>query len=495
MSARRLYSVRLLAPIAILISGASLSLAEDPQLDPIASAPGVLTDSLGIATEAPTETYELPGSLPACNLLPEYLLSGELFSVEPEVQNDGETNHYIVRSPLGDAEAAGREALEQAIQDIRALDLLKASRKRTGAAVGFNEGVKSLAGAPYRNVKRVVFNPLYAVKAVPTEIIDYAGKIASVHDLVTDGPVVFVRRSVGIDGARNDLARRLRVDSNTENEALRDEIKRVGWGVWMGGVVPEVSDGYVDLTYDLSTEVGDLGDGNLGRAVDAIRREVLPRSARRLLKKLDVSKMLSKSFRENPNYKGRMRENMAAALLAMPDTEGRTEYIIWANTVKNPGEARRAVQLAQVMAVSNAANEPITRIWRSGDVLEFQMKNGDVVAPVLYDYLIWSESAYRRVAAATGLKEEVAPGRAIAIWTAGDVSPRVREGLAGMGCTIRTDVDRDFPAFERPRKGLQRLEQRYDRRVEDPVKEEVTEQLLPERDRRLELPPLGPVTR
>lgn len=442
--------------------------------------------------EAPGVAYEMPGTLRADELLPAYLLSGELFTVDPEVRNDGETNHYVVRSPLGDGKAAGRDELEETIQEIRALDLLQESSKRSGAVVGFNQGVKSLAVSPYRNVKRVAFNPLYAIEAVPTEIVDYAGKIATVSDLVKYGPRVFIRRSLGIDGARNDLARRLRVDNDTDNEALRKEINRVGWGVWAGGVVPEIGDGYADLTIDLSTEVGDLGDGNLGRAVDAIRREAFPRSARRLLKKMDVPKDLSKSFRENTHYKGRMRESMASALLAMPDTEGRSEYIAWADGVKNAAEARHAVRLAQVMAVSSASEEPITRIRRRGEVLAFETEKGDVVVPVLFDHLIWSEPASRHMDVAAGLKGEIAPANAMAIWSAGEVSPRVREVLAARGFALRTNVDQAYAAFERPRKGLGALEQRYERRVEEPVKDEMQER-LPERDRRLELAPLGPV--
>lgn len=474
--------VRSLAPILVLIGGAILCPVFDAQGEPSEAA----------MAGAPGSAYEIPGTLRAEELLPAYLLSGELFTVDPEVLNDGETNYYVVHSPLGDGRAAGREELEQTIQEVRALDLLRESSKRSGALVGFNQGVKSLAVSPYRNVKRVAFSPLYAIEAVPTEIADYAGKIATVSDLVKYGPRVFIRRSLGIDGARNDLARRLRVDNDTDNEALRKEINRVGWGVWAGGVVPEIGDGYADLTIDLSTEVGDLGDGNLGRAVDAIRREAFPRSARRLLKKMDVPRDLSKSFRENAHYKGRMRESMASALLAMPETEGRSEYIAWADGVKHPGEARHAVRLAQVMAVSNASEEPITRIRRRGAVLAFETKKGDVVVPVLFDHLIWSEPASRLLDTAEGLKEEIAPGKAMAIWSAGEVSPKFREALAARGCALRTNVDQAYSAFERPRKGLGVLEQRYERRVEEPVKDEVMGR-LPERDRRLELAPLGPV--
>lgn len=483
---------RRMAGLIALFLGLTPGLWTAAFADVIPEIPSVAVATPAGVVPAVDEAYETPGILRAEDLLPDYLLSGDLFYVEPEVRNDGETNHYVVRSALGDAEVAGQDELAQAIQEIRALDLLNDASKRTGATVGFNQGVKSLATSPYRNVKRVVFNPLYAIEAVPTEIADYAGKIATVSDLFKYGPVVFVRRSVGIDGARKDLAKRLGVDSGTDNEALQEEIKRVGWGVWVGGIVPKVGDGYLDLSIDLSTEVGDLGEGNLGRAVDAIRREVYPRAAWRLLKKLDVPKDLSKSFRDNPNYHGRMCENLATALLTMEKTEGRIEFVAWANSAKNESEARQAVRLAQVMAVGNAVEEPIARIRSRGDVLLFETEYGKAVSLLPFDYLIWSASAADHVQRAEDLKGEIAPNAPLEIWATGEVSPRFRDAMTEQGHTVRTNLDEAYPRFERPRQGLGGLEQQYERRVEEPIKDDITDRLPVQRKQRLALAPLGP---
>ena len=344
---------------------------------------------LGIAAAG---GYESPPVLNVVDLLPDYLQSGPEFSVDEAVQNDGETNHYVIRSPLGDVEVAGRDALEEAIQELRAIAYLREHRMRAGAAVGFNQGVKKVVSAPYHKVKRVVFNPLYAVEAVPSEIADYAGRIATVGDLFKYGPRVFVRRSLGIDGARKQLARRLHVDDDTENAALQAEIRRIGWGVWLGGLAPEIGEGYIDLGYDLSTEVGNLGEGNLGRAVSALRREVFPRAARHMLRGMDVSKEVTRAFVEHPHYSGRMREAIATALVTMEETAGREAYVAWAMTVEDGVEARRAVRLAQVMALHHAGTEPIARIQHEDAVLLFAMSSG-AVAPFIQDYLIWSEAA------------------------------------------------------------------------------------------------------
>ncbi|MCF6286719.1 MAG: hypothetical protein L3K26_16225 [Candidatus Hydrogenedentes bacterium] len=452
---------------------------------------GVTLHAHGEISDAPVGAFEESLVLRAEDLLPGYLLSGDVFAVESEVRNDGETNHYMVRSPLGDVKAAGRDELERSIQELRVLALLRETRKRTGAAVGFNQGMKGMLAEPYRKVKRVVFDPLYALEAVPGELLDYAGKFATVGDLFKRGPRVFIRRSLGIDGARKTLAKRLHVDESTDNDALRKEIHRVGWGVWAGGLFPEIGEGYVDLGYDLSVEVGDLGEGNLGRALAEVRREVVPRTARRMLKKMNVPKDLITSFRKHPQFSGRMRENIAVALRTMKETEEREAFIAWSLTLETEREARQALRLAQLMAVYNALEKPVTDIWSGEGQLLFKMENDVVVSPLLHDYLLWSEDAAKGMILAAALKQERAPDTALEVWSLGEVSSRTHKALSEQGYAVRTNVDEAFPAFERPRKGLKRVRQRYERRVEAPIRETLREQLRPHRKQRLILVPLG----
>jgi len=457
------------------------------QLSPVVFAG---TAETGGGVSAGAIEFEEPPVLHAPDLLPDYLLAGEVFTVEVEVRNDGEANHYVVRSPLGDLDARGRHELERAIQELRALALLQDTQKRTGAIVGFNQGMKKFASAPYNKVKRMVFNPLYAIEAVPREIISYAGKVATVSDVVKYGPRVFIRRSLGIDSAREALARRLGVDEETDHAALREEINRVGWGVWMGGLAPTIAEGSLDLDYDLAIQVGDQGHGNLGRAVNVVRREVFPPTARRMLRKMDVPKPTIKAFRSHPHFSGRMREHIAYALRAMEETENREAFIVWANSMDSKVEARQAVRLAQVMAIHHATKEEVELILSDGTILMFETSD-EAVVPLLYDYLIWSPTAADRLARAEALKAEHAPDSAMAVWMMGDVSPRLREVLDDQDIAVRTEVDRDYGKFDRPRKGLKKLEQQYERRVEDPIKEKVRKRLSSGEPKRLTLEPLG----
>ncbi|MBX3178631.1 MAG: hypothetical protein KF886_14825 [Candidatus Hydrogenedentes bacterium] len=477
----RIAELRRRAPLALIfVLGLAPGAWAQGQPDPGTGAPALEGD------------YETPPVLNAADLLPEYLLTGELFTVDPEVRNDGATNHYVIRSPLGDAEALGKDALIVAIQELRALDLLQDTPKRTGALVGFNYSMKQLASAPYRKLKRVVFDPLYAIEAVPSEIADYAGKLAAAGDLFEYGPRVYIRRSLGIDGARKLLARRLNVDDDTDNAALRDELRRVGWGVWMGGLVPEVGDAYVDITYDLSTEVGNIGDGNLGRAVAALRKDVFPRTARRMLRKIDVPRGMIQEFRNHPHFSGRMREGVAEALRAMPGVADRAAFVDWANTIDSAEYARTAVRLAQVLALHHNGAEPLERLQHWDGVLVFEIEDGPVVAPMIQDYLIWTREADIHFSMASEMGRDFAPDAPFAVWTMGDFSPRLKHELAARDVAFRVEVDEDYGRFVRQRKGLGRLEQRYEDRIANPIKQQVRERLDTEGRQRLTLPPLGP---
>jgi len=436
-------------------------------------------------------TFESPPELNAADLLPDYLLMGDGYAVDEVVLNDGQRNRYIVRSSLGDVNAEGRDDLVRVIQEIRATNYLREHSIRAGATVGFNQGVKQVAAAPYNKVKQVVFNPLYAIEAVPGEIIDYASKAASVSDLIKYGPRVFVRRSLGIDGARKDLARRLNVSSRTDSEALQEEIRRVGWGVWLGGIAPDVGEGLFDLEFDLSTEVGNLGHGNLGRAVAALRREVLPRSARRILKKMDVPKKVIKTFLAHPHFDGQLREDLATALSALPDTEDRTAFVSWAMGAQDKIEALEIVGLAQVMALHNAEVEPVLWIRSEGEVLLFGTPSV-IVVPCVHDYLIYSESVGGQIAKARTMVDKAAPGQSVAFWTLGEYSPRLQEALASEGYMFRMDVDSDYPVFERPHKGMKRLERRFEQKVEEPIEDAMRESFYPDTRPRLFLELPGP---
>ncbi len=435
-------------------------------------------------------TFERAGTLSAPELLPPYLLSGPEYVVEDDVYNDGETNHYTIRSPLGDLSAAGRDELEARIQELRALSLLLDTKPRTGAMVGFNQGLKRVVMSPYKTVKRVAFNPLYAVEAVPGELVDYAGKIASVTDLVKEGPRVFIRRSLGIDGARKSLARRLQVDSQTDHEALRAEIRRVGWGIWMGELVPNMGEQYIDLELDLSTQIGSVGEGNLGRAVSALRREVFPRAARRMLRRMDVSKEETQAFRYHPYYTGRMREHLAVALRTMKETENRPDFITWANTATSMYTANQMVRFSQVFAVHHAEKSPVRAFHANGDILLIEMAEGRMVLPLTQDYLIWNGAAEEHITSAKALVAEGGTDMPLDVWSTGSVSPRFNTELAALGHAVHIEVDRSAESFAPPKRGLGRLEEHYERHVEDPIRNRMPKRMKENRNQRLVLEPL-----
>lgn len=150
------------------------------------------------------------------------------------------------------------------------------------------------------------------------------------------------------------------------------------------------------------------------------------------------------------------------------------------------------VRLAQVLAVHHASVGPIVRFHQGDGVLLLESADNTVVTPLVHDYFIWGVESDQFVTKAATLQQAVVPGAGLEIWSLGALSPRLQAALVERGYGIRTHVGEDYPNFERPRKGLKRLEQRYERRVEDPLRDRARRQFgIPQRER-LVLQPLGP---
>jgi hypothetical protein len=142
------------------------------------------------------------------------------------------------------------------------------------------------------------------------------------------------------------------------------------------------------------------------------------------------------------------------------------------------------------MALHDRDRAAITRLMHREGVLAFETAGGVFVVPLLQDYLLWTPESDARVRLAAQMHGDAA-GTAPEVWSLGDFSPRMREELAARGFDVQSDVDSGYGRFERPRKGLGRLEQRYERALEDPVKASFAADADRGKPRRLVLPPLG----
>ncbi|MEA2094107.1 MAG: hypothetical protein U9P11_06050, partial [Pseudomonadota bacterium] len=76
-----------------------------------------------IAAEQPLQ--KTPLTLSAADVLPKAMLSGEGYSVNSKVTNDGFQNTYSLKTDYGNFSVTGNQALRARIQEIRATKALE----------------------------------------------------------------------------------------------------------------------------------------------------------------------------------------------------------------------------------------------------------------------------------------------------------------------------------------------------------------------------------
>ncbi len=178
-----------------------------------------------------------PLELAASDFLPESVLSGEGYTVEKRVANDGVQNTYTVKSDYGVHTVTGTDELLARIQEIkatRALKKLEGSDEFKDAAkrsvTGLVEGGKALWDAPVETSKS-------AAKGVGR----WLGSIG--HSITSDDPHQdnAFETLVGYDVAKRGYAVAMGVDPYTDFEPFQERLGEVARAASAGALVTSMA--------------------------------------------------------------------------------------------------------------------------------------------------------------------------------------------------------------------------------------------------------------
>jgi hypothetical protein len=198
----------------------------------------VLTARLAFAESATTD-FETPPALPAEQLAPLSLISGNGFHVENPVSTDGLMAHFIIRSNVGSFPAISVEMLRIRVAELPAIEeLTKTSKTKV-----FAQSLAINAARPISAAGQMVLHPVDTVKGLPagvgrffgrvglgaqkikqaaTEPEDASGAEKAVNTAARTGQAT--RDVFGYEQERRELAKRLHVDPYTTNPVLSKQL-------------------------------------------------------------------------------------------------------------------------------------------------------------------------------------------------------------------------------------------------------------------------------
>jgi len=373
--------------------------------------------------------FETPPQLVAAEFLPGELLTGPHHDLESQVINDGFTNHYRVVSDFGDFPAAGFMELEQRVEEVQAIAVLREMNRREAYQKGAVSGAKRTALTPVRQVKRYIDNPLHLVLAVPGEAMRVVGIVEDVRKLARMGLTkAYLKDLIGFEDAKKDLAKRLGVDPGSPNPVLQAELNHAAWSYYGGSAPMYLLEEFMPIVPIPHMSLV-AGGESLGEAADVFSNEVGGKSIKRQMRNMGVEKADRKAFKNHPAYSSRDRKNLVRSLNRVEDASGRETFVRFALDARNAEDARAMVRQAQTVAVYDATYDDIVEMTWVDDAMFCYTRSGVVMMPLDADYVAWTQNFAGRVDAMSDWRPESGEVEGREIWIAGEFTPWAQREL------------------------------------------------------------------
>lgn len=296
--------------------------------------------------------YETGVLLKAADLLPAELLLGPTHRVRDQVVTDGFMAHFQIDSDFGTFTAIGVPQAKRRIAECEAIRKLV----ETSKSDLFAEGLKRSVEQPIDAVKNIVKNPVESVKQAPKTVGHFFGKVGSaigrgaekVADRVSSGGEPSpgevgtgignaAKNAAGFDKAKLDTAKQLGVDPYSDNARLQEEMDKVTWAFFAGGLPLRIGaaavSGGASLALTATNMVGIPED------TYALTQNELALRDERSLAAMGVTLEDIKAFQIHAALSTTRRHRIVTYLEALPKARGRGYMVRLANSCTSPEQA------------------------------------------------------------------------------------------------------------------------------------------------------------
>ena len=353
-----------------------------------------------LASAETDNSYEGGVLLNASDLLPADLLRGESHRVRDHVATDGFLAHFQIDSDFGTFEAIGVPQAKSRIAEIRAIKKLV----ETSKGDLFAEGMKRSLTQPVDAVKNIVTHPVESVKQAPATVGHFFTKVGSaigraggrVKDRIeNDGPPPSgaeigqaARNAAGFDKAKLDTARQLGVDPYSDNARLQEEMDKVTWAFFAGGLPLRVGAAVA------SAGVAVAATNMIGIPEDtyALTQSGLALRDGRSLAAMGISDEDIKTFQLYGPLSSTRRHRIVLALETLSKTKGRSLIIRQVNACETPEQVDFLIAALSILAErqrSGAAS--YTSLTVLGRLPGAVHSNGELHVPAPVDHVTWTE--------------------------------------------------------------------------------------------------------
>lgn len=386
--------------------------------------------------------FEIPATLSATQLLGPAAV-GPAHRVREWVPTDGYMAHLTIDSDYGNMECIGTGQARLRILEMEAIGKLSAVSKSDL----FADALKRSIEQPIDAVKNIVKNPVGSVKAVPKTVGHFFKKVgqsisntsANVKERVENGDDAAASAGIGqaakgvigFDKAKLECAKQLGVDPYTDNARLQEEIEKVSWVFFSGGLPlrlgAAVMSGGASFALTATHAVG------LPDEIYALTPTELALRNQEELAAMGVSEKVIRDYSTHQALSITLRRSIIRSLSSLGNVTGRAAVVEMAAGC----EFRRQVEFldqALVLLVrrQQAGQLAVASLEVLGRLPAAVDSAGKLHIPAPVDHLSWTQEV------AEFANREDLVGRKPNLILSGSASERTRTELATLGWTVVT---------------------------------------------------------
>ncbi|MDB6134877.1 MAG: hypothetical protein JWM59_3120 [Verrucomicrobiales bacterium] len=434
----------ILLPCLFLVSLPGCPTSGFARENPVASPPSEPPTPQTAPVPPSAAALESSAVLRASQFLPPDLVASPLHRVRELVPTDGYLAYYTVDTDFGSFEIIGTSQLRRCVQEIQAIARLNAVSRSDI----FADGLRRSLEQPIDAAKNVVTNPVAAVKAMPSTVGHFFKKVgnsisttasnirersnepggvdpgaATVKGLSQAGKGI-----LGFDKAKLECARQLEVDPYTDNPRLREEIEKVAWVFWSGGLPLRVG----GMATGASLAINATTLAGLPKDIYEVTPDELALRDNQAMAALLVPGDVRNAFNANPFLTLSLRHSILTSLTALDGAQGRAAVVNLAAECSSRQQARFLDEILRLLASRQAGGAPpIREVRLLGRLPATVDSTGALVLTLPVEYISWTTEVSEFVTREefTGLKPQV--------YHTGGISPLSQQELARVGWTVR----------------------------------------------------------
>lgn len=390
-----------------------------------------------LAAEVPAAS-EGGVELAAPSMLPAELLRGPSHRVREQVETDGYMAHFVIDSDFGTFAAVGVPQVRQRVNEVAAIGKLV----ETSKGDLFAEGLKRSVSQPIDAVKNIAKDPVTSLKRTPQTVGHFFSKVGAsiergAHRIKEGGDAngapgqigEAAKNVVGFDKARLDTARQLGVDPYSDNKRLQEEMDKVTWAFFAGGLPLRIGAAVASA----GVAVAATQMVGIPEETYALTQSELALRDQRSLAAMGIREGDIKDFQIQSCLSTTRRHRIVKALEALPRAAGRGRVILLANSCETSAQAEFLAEALAIIARrqgAGAANYKELHVF--GRLVGASTAAGALEVPAPVDHVTWTAQV-----ADFATRDDLGSQPKTLVHT-GRLSPAATAGFTAAGWRIET---------------------------------------------------------